>query len=194
MHIVIVILSSLIGILANVPYQLDVARGLVKPRIATWLVWAMLSGVGGIAALSAHQIPAAVFCFCTFGSKTLIVILGFRQGDRKFGPLDIMCLVGAMIGVVLLITQHDPTAAVIVAIFTDYLGSIPTFKHSWEKPYEEKLSTYGLYVISEWLILLIANYGVFTAYAFPLFYLLEDGILASLVFLSPHWRDRKKIA
>jgi hypothetical protein len=48
----LLVLSSLITVVAVIPYLNAVAQGRDEPRIATWIVWAALAWVGAAASLS----------------------------------------------------------------------------------------------------------------------------------------------
>lgn len=185
MHLTLIILSSVIAICASVPYQIAIASGRVKPRIATWTVWGILAGAAGAAAFASHQLPAGVFTLSTCGQCFIIVALGYRLGDRKFEKLDYLCLLMALVGFSFLLFLKSPNLTIITAIITDIVGTIPTLKHCWKKPNEESLSTFLMFVVSEWLILFTVNFKIFAAFAYPVFYLIEDGSLTLIVLFRP---------
>jgi hypothetical protein len=183
-------MSSLITVVAVIPYLNAVAQGRDKPKIATWIVWAALAWVGTAASLTSREIPATVFTFTTGLESAAVAVLGYRYGDRKFSQLDIGCLIAASFGLVMLLVLKSPTAAVITVICTDTIGTIPTWVHSWKKPYEETWITYVAFLFSEIIVLGLADFSVFTAYAYPVFYFIEDGTLAAFIFFSPHRKDK----
>jgi hypothetical protein len=186
----LLVLSSLITVVAVIPYLNAVAQGRDKPKIATWIVWAALAWVGAAASLANHEIPATVFTFTTGLESAAVAVLGYRYGDRKFSKLDIGCLIAASFGLLMLLVLKSPTAAVITVICTDTIGTIPTWVHSWRKPYEETWITYVAFLFSEIIVLALADLSVFTAYAYPVFYFIEDGTLAAFILFSPHRKDK----
>lgn len=193
MRILILTISCIIAILAAVPYQLDIIRGKSKPRLASWLVWGLLAGVAGTAALADHQIPAGVFALSNCGEDFLVVLLGLKLGDRTFEKLDVFSLMAAIVGVWMLVILKLPAATLLVIIATDVFGTIPTAKHAWLKPYDETLYTFLMFVVADWLILLIANHNIFTGYAWPAYLMAADLLVATFVLFSPHWKDVKKV-
>lgn len=193
MRIVIITISCVISILASVPYQLDVVRGKSKPRLASWLIWGILAALAGTAALADHQIPAGVFALSNCGEDFLVVLLGLKLGDRKFERLDIFGFMAAIIGIWILLILRLPTATVLVVIATDIFGTLPTIKHSWLKPYNETLYTFLMFVVADWLILLVANFSIFTSYAWPAYLLVADLTVAVLILFSPSWKDVSQV-
>ena len=61
MRTLLSVLGSLIAVAGIVPYVIETIRGNTKPRMVTWLTWALLTGVAGAASLSAGQLGAALF-------------------------------------------------------------------------------------------------------------------------------------
>ncbi len=186
MRTVAIIASNALALLATLPYIIGIVKGRQKPRVATWLVWAVLAGIGSAAAFSSHQIPAAIFTLTTAFEYGIVVLLGIRYGDRAFGKLDIGCLLVAMLGLAVLIVVKSPIAALVVVIVTDAIGTIPTIVHSWRQPEEESWVSFALYVLAEITTLTVADFRHFTAFAYPAFYLIEDVILMSIMLFSPN--------
>jgi hypothetical protein len=186
MRTVLIILSSIFTIAATVPYMVEIARGKAKPRVASWFTWTAIQAIGAAAAFSDHQIPAAVYTlFCSLECGA-IVVLGLKRGDHTFEKLDIFCLAGAVAGLLTLALLKSPALAVLVSVATDFLGAVPTVKHSWLRPREETWSTYALFGVGSAITLLIANFHILTAIAYPLYLLLFDTLVTVLILTSPH--------
>jgi hypothetical protein len=102
--------------------------------------------------------------------------------------MDILCLIGAGNCLVLLLFLKSPTTTVIATGLVNLLGTIPTLRHTWQKPYEEVWVTYGFYVLAEILTLFVADYSHPAAYIYPAFLLLEDTLLVLFILQSPNRR------
>ncbi len=186
MRAAFIILSSIFTIAATIPYMIDVIRGSAKPRLASWFTWTAIQAIGAFAAFNNHQIPAAIYTlFCSLECGA-IVVLGAKHGDRTFERLDYFCFMGTLIGLVALVFLKSPSLAVLVSITTDFLGGVLTIKHAWFKPQEETYITYVLFGIGSALTLLIANFKVTTAIAYPLYLLTFDLIVTVLILASPY--------
>lgn len=189
MRTLLISISCLLTLVSVIPYYRDIAKGKDKPRIATWLIWTILALIGGSASLVDRQIPAGIFTLATAVECGMVVVLGLKHGDHTFEKLDIFCLFAALASLCLWFLFKSPTIGVVVVLIADFIGSIPTFKHCWQKPYEETLLTYLLYVASEIVILSIADFNVFTSFAYPLFYFIEDATLSLFIIFSPNRRS-----
>jgi hypothetical protein len=170
------------------PYLAQILRGDAKPRLATWFIWSLLAFISAAASFQAHQIPAAALTLATALECEWIVLLGFKKGDRSIDMMDILCLIGAGNCLVLLLFLKSPTTTVIATGLVNLLGTIPTLRHTWQKPYEEVWVTYGFYVLAEILTLFVADYSHPAAYIYPAFLLLEDTLLVLFILQSPNRR------
>ena len=179
---IVIAVSSALTLYAAWPYLRDTARGETKPRVASWLIWAALLGIAAAASYSQHQWPAAIFTWVCCLECLTVVALGFKSGDRRFGRMDLICMGASLIGLAVLLVLKAPTLAVIITIVTDLTGGIPTIAHSWSDPHEETPLTYLLSGIASLLVLLVANFGVFTAYGYPLYMGAFDLSITYIVF------------
>jgi hypothetical protein len=186
MEAFIIALSVALTAAAALPYLAQILRGEAKPRLATWFIWSLLAFIAASAAFQAHQLPAAALSLAQAFECEWIVLLGFKKGDRSIDTIDVLCIIGAANCLILLFFLKSPTATIIATSLVDLMGTIPTLRHTWRKPFEEVWSTYLLYVIAEILTLFIVDYSTPAAYIFPIFLLLEDGLLVVIIFLSPN--------
>jgi hypothetical protein len=178
------VLGSVIAAAGTVPYIVETIRGNTRPRIVTWLTWAMLTGVAGAASLSAGQIGGAVFALLGAVATGSVVVTGLRYGDRSFTPLDIACLAGVLAGMVLWLTLHAPAFAVWAAILIDFVGLAPTVVHAWRAPAEETAKTFlcvgGGGVIASAAIAAGGSVSV-AALGYPLYAAVSMGAVAAII-------------
>ncbi len=168
---IFVILSVVATICGIVPYLIDVIKGKTKPRVISWLVWSCLTGVSFLASLFEGQYPTAVLMFCSFVVTFAVVILGWKKQPKIISKLDVVCLVGAIVGAILWVVFNSPAMAVIAMVLIDFVGGIPTQIHCWQKPQEETLIMFVMSGIGALFTLLAVQEWRITAVAFPLFLL-----------------------
>jgi hypothetical protein len=190
----LVAISSILTIGCIIPYLVDIVRGKTKPRIVTWFTWSLLSAITSAAAFSDGQYPAAILT--AFGSLAtlLVVLLGWKHGDRKFERLDIVCQVGALIGLALWFLFDSPALAVIATTTIDLIGAIPTVYHSWKRPYEETWITFFISGIAGLLTLFAAGNWQVTSVLAPAYYFLFNTTLAAIIILRQKYAVRGKPA
>jgi len=186
MRTLIIVLSNALTIAATLPYLVEIVKGKTKPRLASWFTWSAIVAIGAAASFAQHQIPAAIYSLCCSLECAAVVVLGLKHGDRQLEKLDIVSLAGVTVGLVSLMALKSPTLTVFITILTDSVGAIPTIKHSWVRPWEETWSAYVLYALGSGTTLLVANFHVFTAIAYPLYLLIQEVLLVGIILLSPH--------
>jgi hypothetical protein len=190
MDALLISLSGVLTIAAAVPYIVQIMRGKVKPRIVSWFTWSLLTGIACAAAFSDGQIANGILMLCATIEVLIVAILGFRIGDRKFDRLDIFCQAAAVAGLVLWLVFNSPAVAILAAVTIDLIGAIPTFKHSWLRPYEEAWITYSMSGLGALCTMLVITDWQITSVAYPIYLVLANALITALIVLSP----RRKLA
>jgi hypothetical protein len=73
-----------------------------------------------------------------------VVILGLRYGFVTYTRLTFNCQIAAVVGLILWQIFNSSGIAVFANVSIDLIGALPTFRHSWQKPFEETWSAYAL--------------------------------------------------
>lgn len=180
---VLVILSSIFTVVSAIPYIIEIVRGTTKPRVVSWLTWSVLTGIAGIASYVDGQYPAAILMFFATIETLLIVILGWKHGDRKIERFDIVCLVGALIGIILWQVFNSPAIAVVAAVSIDLIGGLPTIVHSWQKPHEETWLTFFLAFLGGLCTVLAISEWTVTSVAYPLYIVVINLAFVMVLFV-----------
>lgn len=138
------VISIVLTIMSAVPYIRDILRGTTKPNLVSWITWSLLTGVATAAAISAGENVAAMFTGAATIETTLIVLLGLRKGYVRYTRFDAFCQIGAIVGIVLWQLFSSPAIGVVAAVVIDFIGALPTFRHSWLLPSEETWQAYAI--------------------------------------------------
>jgi hypothetical protein len=169
MKTLFIILSAILTIVGSIPYIIDTAKGKTKPKIVSWFNWALLTGIATAAAFAAKQYPSAVLTLAATIETGAIVLLGIKKGDRKFEAFDILCEIGAIAGLILWIVFNSPLIALIATVSIDFIAGLPTWKHAWQKPNEETLSTFALSALGAIFALLAIKHFSASGLIYPIF-------------------------
>ncbi len=193
MYAVLAIVGSLVAAAGTVPYIIETIQKKAKPRVVSWLTWALLTGLAGAAALADGQIAAALFAFAGTLATTAVFITGWRYGDRSFTKLDITCMSGVIVGLTLWLSFDSPALAIWGSIVIDFIGFVPTYVHAWKKPKEETPLFFAL-AATGGLVSTIAAVPVggwtVTSVAYPLYVAISMIIcLAILIVRTPSFKD-----
>jgi hypothetical protein len=141
-HNALAAIGGIVAIVSVVPYVLDILRHKTRPNIVSWFTWTILTGIATAAAFAAHEPRTAILTLASTLCTGLVVVLGLRFGIAKFSLLDILCQIGAVVGLALWLIFNSPTIGIVVPVTIDFIAVLPTLHHAWLKPYEETWQTF----------------------------------------------------
>ena len=182
----LVIIAGLITVGAVIPYILDILKGKTKPNLVSWITWTLLTGLATSAAISAGEIRTAIFTGAAVIGTMLVVLLGLRKGYVKYTRFDVCCQLGVVLGLLLWQLFDSPAAAVIASVVIDFIGAMPTIRHSWQKPHEE---TWLAYAISSFggvlAVFSLENYN-WVSLPYAIYIVVANIIILIVLFSSPN--------
>jgi hypothetical protein len=178
MHNFLAVLSGIVAIVAAFPYIRDVLRNKTKPNTVTWFTWSLLNIITAIAALSGHAYQTAIFAFATGLCTSTVTLLSLKNGFRKYSVFDVLCQILAGVSIIAWRSSNRPALAVVFTIIASFLASLPTLRHSWQKPKEETWQFFAIDGSSGLLAALSIQSISFLSLAFPLYIVLDDALIA----------------
>ena len=157
-----------ITFIAFIPYILSIHQGKTKPHAFSWIIWASVTFIVFLATLS-DKGGAGAWPIGVSGLITLYVaFLAYtKKSDRLISNIDWLFFIIAMTSLPLWYFTSNPLWSVMILTTVDLLGFVPTFRKSYNHPYEEQLTFFNL-MASRNLIVVIAleNYSL-TTLMFP---------------------------
>ncbi|MEW6035722.1 MAG: hypothetical protein AB1529_03860 [Candidatus Micrarchaeota archaeon] len=163
------LIAGAIGFLAFAPYIKSILAKKTTPNRATWLIWAVLGIIIAASYYSAGARESAWVPIAYAVGLVFVAGLSLRYGEGGWTPLDLFCLAGAAIGLLLWALTSEPLFALYLTIAVDALGGVPTLKKAHERPESEDrltwlmflaANTLNLFAIGEWTVA-IASYPVY---------------------------------
>ena len=150
--------------IAFIPYIRSIHLGKTKPHAFSWIIWASVTFIIFLAQLSDHA-GAGAWPIGVSGLITLYVaFLAYtKKSDRMISNIDWLFFILAMASLPLWYFTSNPLWSVVILTMVDLLGFVPTFRKSYNHPYEEQLTFFNL-MASRNLISIIAleNYSIIT--------------------------------
>jgi len=160
--------ATIIALISYIPYFRDIVAKKTKPHAFTWLIWGVLTGIAFVGQLAGHGGPGA--WVTAFTAVVCITIAGIAavDGQRNIVPADWFALGGAAVALLVWFATRGPLLSVILITIIDNIGFIPTLRKSYDRPFEETMSTFALSGF-KWVLGLLAleRFSVVTA-LFPL--------------------------
>jgi hypothetical protein len=183
MKTVFLILASIIMIGSVLPYLRDIIKGTTKPNLASWITWTLLTGIATAAEISAGEYVAAIFTGSAVVETALIVILGVWYGYVKYVMFDVVCQVAAIVGIILWQIFDSPTIGVLASVTIDFIGALPTVRHSWISPHEETWATYALAALGGvFAILALEDYN-WVSLPYAVYIVLIDAVIFGILLI-----------
>ena len=179
----LVTMGALISAAGSVPYILAVIRGTARPRLVSWGVWAVLAGVMTVSAFIEGAMASAAMTAITFIACATVTILGWQRRTGGINRVDMVCLVGAVLGIASLAIFKSPLIALAVSVAVDIIAFIPTLMHAWTSPYEESLTCFALSALGGTLAVLAVLVGEISVVAllYPVYSMVFNGLAALLI-------------
>ena len=179
----LVTVGALISAAGSVPYILAVIKGTARPRLVSWGVWAVLAGVMTVSAFIEGAMASAVMTAITFIACATVTVLGWQRRTGGINRVDMVCLVGAVLGIASLAIFKSPLIALAVSVAVDIIAFIPTLMHAWTSPYEESLTCFALSALGGTLAVLAVLVGEISVVAllYPVYSMVFNGLAALLI-------------
>ena len=179
----LVTIGALISAAGSIPYILAVIRGTARPRLVSWGVWAVLAGVMTVSAFIEGAMASAAMTAITFIACATVTILGWQRRTGGINRVDMVCLVGAVLGIASLAIFKSPLIALAVSVAVDIIAFIPTLMHAWTSPYEESLTCFALSALGGTLAVLAVLAGEISVVAllYPVYSMVFNGLAALLI-------------
>ena len=165
-------------------YVKSMLKGSVKPNRVSWLLWAIAPMIGFAAAVSNGAGLAAVPVLMAGLSPLLILVASFavKGAHWKLAKLDYACGLLSILAIVFWAVTSDPDIAIVFAISSDALASVPTLKKGWQYPETESAWPYFLGVFGGFTSLLAITAWTFSQYAFPAYFVVISILLVLSIY------------
>jgi uncharacterized protein with PQ loop repeat len=189
---VFALIGAIIILFCTLPYIIDVIKKKTKPNIVTWIIWSVLIGIGAAALYASNEVNAALLLTGDFVATFAVVIVGLKYGTAKLDKFDFICFIGAVVGLVLWLVFDSPLIAILATIVIDFIGTLPTVRHSYHNPEEETWITFALGVVATIFTLLSLPNYTFSAWVYPAYLLFSNGLLFATILLGQQMITKAK--
>lgn len=155
----VVIAISLYG---YVVYGIETKRRILRPRAATWLIWAILGTCVSYLQLKHGAGLGAVVTIVAAGANYVLAGMAWHYGHKNIHPVDVLS-VAAATGVLIVWATASDQVTTVFATLTYLLGFVPTFERAWRKPYDENVVPFVANTLKYALsLLVIGHYAIET--------------------------------
>ena len=181
-------MAGVLSLIGFIPYWWAIVQGSTCPNRATWWIWTI---VGIIIAFSYRAsgaestmwvpITYVIGPFCT-------ALLAIKFGADGWTKLDMTCLLGVGIGLILWGVYRSPHLTLGLNIGIDFLGALPTIRKSIRDPYSEDLFSWLLFAFANMINLLAVDLWEWQIIVYPIYMVLITTIICWYLW----WGRRQK--
>lgn len=138
------ILAFAIGMCGYVVYIRSILKGQTKPHVFTHLIWGIMTGIAFCAQLYDHAGPGSwAMGMSTFACLSQAA-LALKYGEKNITRSDKIALCAALLAIIPWLVTDNPFWSIILVSVIDAIAFYPTFRKSWNKPWEENLTAYNI--------------------------------------------------
>jgi hypothetical protein len=181
------ILGALIIITGNAAYAVDTVRGKTQPNRVTWMLWALAPMIAFAAEVAQGVGLNAVLTLAVGFGPLLVVAASFLdpKAYARVTAFDAGCGVLSLIALVAWAVTGRGNVAILLSVLADFLAAIPTIRKAYRYPHTEHAAAFLSGVAGAAITLLTIqpeDWG-FANVAFPIYILLDSGLIACLILL-----------
>lgn len=182
-----------ISIYGYIVYGIETRRRTLRPRAATWLIWAILGTCVSALQLEHGAGLGAVVTIVAAGANYILAGMAWYYGHRRIHPIDIVSSLAAL-GVFVLWATVSDTVTVVFATVAYLFGFIPTFERAYRKPYSENIVPFVVNILKYALSLLtIVQFNVETT-LYPAVLVVFNAIFLVMILVKRRKNPQKPLA
>lgn len=181
-------IAAAISTLSGLSYVISTLKGKTQPNRVTWLLLTFFTTIVFFAALDSDVSTEVLIAIASpYFNVAAVFLASFvnpkaywktTKQDYFYGGL-------ALVGFVLWQLTDSPELAVAFSIVADALAATPTAIKACKKPKSEKGSSFGFWTLSSLITVGVVQNWNFTEYAFPVYLVFFNAMLAYLTMLRP---------
>jgi len=180
---VLSVVAGLLFLAGFVPYIIAIFRGETKPAKASWVIWASLDTITLVGMYASTAVNGQIVGAMLGG--WVVVALGIKYGKPGWTKLDVFCLVGAVIGIVLWQVFSNPVLAILTSQCVVFIGSIPTFVSAWQDPSKEDRTAWTIFWLSCVAAVISIPSWTLQDAAQPITFFTIECVMMYLLYLKP---------
>lgn len=175
-------IAGFFSIVCVIPYITSTLRGETQPHRVTWWV---LSFLGLLMSANHWQAGGTTTVWeplCAAIGQLVIAVLSVPYGKGGWGRLDLICLAGAIVSLIVWRQLDSPIVAMWVTIGVDFLACLPTVQKIIRSPETEDFTCWMLYFVGTTINLFAVQSWSVDKAAVPVYLFLGNGFILSLLW------------
>ncbi|HEV2560725.1 MAG TPA: hypothetical protein VGT78_01165 [Rhizomicrobium sp.] len=185
------VLAGGLSLVSSALYARSIFLGTTKPNRVTWWIVTLVSAciVASYWDVGARETLYLPIAYTISFLGIALISLWYGDGSPKLGPLDGVCLLGALTSASIWAFSSSPGLALGMAIGTEFIGLIPTIYKSYGRPASEDRSAWLLATFASFLNVLALTSWRPALSAYPIYVFTTNFFVLTLLFW-PRRSDR----
>lgn len=186
-HTFVGLAAAFFSILGYVPFVIAILRkeNPVRPNRATWLIWALVSGIIFVSYYEAGARETVIVPFFYTIGSTVIFLLSLKYGEGGWTPFDRKCLGAAGASLVFWAAFGSPLIALLTNTVIDIIGGLPTIKKSYYDPDSEDRFTWTFFFLGALINIFAIREWAFIIAFYPVAMMALIAVIFTLVVIRP---------
>ena len=179
---IIGLVAGFLSFSAYVLYIITTLRGKTKPNKATWWILTLI-GVMIASSYYAEGARDTMWIALSYVAGPLVIaFLSLRYGEGTWERLDKICLAVAIASVVIWYLSNSALLVLIINIFMDAVGLLPTIKKSYLRPEGEDRLAWTIESVAVLLTLFAIEKWTFSIAIYPLYLVFINNLVLFLLY------------
>ena len=160
------VVAGVLSVVAFFPYVYSIIKGKTKPARATWFIW---TAVTVMLFLSYKDVGGGSAIWLSLGyviGVGVTALLSIKYGKGGWSFLDRAVLALSILVIFIWWGTGSALLALVMTMFADVLGAIPTIKHSYLNPEEESRIAWSIGLFANFINLFAIEAWDFTHAAY----------------------------
>ena len=174
--------ATILSVIAFIPYIIAIMRNKTRPSGASWWTWSILAFITVVSSRASGAPWQVLILPMWLGISQLgVAILSIKRGDNNWDLLNKACVGSALVGMGLWLVTGNPLIALSISIVTDFMASIPNFRHVWKNPEQENWMGWTLGFGSAILEIFAVQHWSLAESGWAVYFLINMGTVLILV-------------
>lgn len=186
------ILGAIVSLIGSGSYARGTLRGRTQPNRVSWLMWTIAPLIAFAAEIVQHVGLESLLTFAVGVGPLMVVVASFAapRAYARLTSLDIACGLLSLVALVAWGITGTGDVAIAFSILSDLAAAVPTLRKAVRAPHTENAVVFVASGIGSAITLLTIHAWRLASFAFPLYIVLVDVVLVTLI-AAPRRRLRR---
>ncbi len=169
MHAILIAISVLIVIYANIVYSIAILKGEARPHRTTRFV-VLLIELLTVSTLYAQGNTTAIYLSGIYTICSLVLFgLSIKYGMGGWEKSDLICLGIAVLGIVMWKLTNNPFLGLCFSILADFAGCVPALIKTYKHPETEVWTFYGIGLLAIVINMMAIEHWTISEVIYPVY-------------------------